>query len=122
MKKAAAVKLKLLGEIPPEINQVEEEKLSRLERTRLAQLRSGYCPLLNSYLSPIDEEIQNSCTLCNNEEHTVKHHFECPKNTTSLKIADLWNNPNEAVNFLNSGDIERYSVSQRQTRVSCSGR
>ena len=74
VKKAAAVNSKLLRD-SPEINKGEDEKLSRLERTRLAQLRSGYCPLLNSYLSRTDEEIQNSCTFCNNEEHTVKHLF-----------------------------------------------
>ena len=92
-------KIEASGRDSPEILEVEEENLSRLKRTRLAQLRSGYCPLLNSYLCRIDKEIQNSCIICNKEDHTLKHLFECPNNPASLKIRDLWNNPNEAMNF-----------------------
>ena len=42
---------------PPKI--AEEQTLPRVARIRLTQLRTGYCPLLNSYLSRICNNVAN---------------------------------------------------------------
>ena len=73
---------------PPEINK-EEQTLSRRSRTGLAKLRSGFCRTLNSYMSRIDQEIQDVCTLCNKTPHNSNHLFNCASNPTTLTIESL---------------------------------
>jgi len=45
----------VLGGYPPPVK-AEEADLPRVTRCRLAQLRSGYCKLLNSYNHLLDPE------------------------------------------------------------------
>ena len=63
--------------VPHEIND-SESKLPRIARIRLAQLRSGYIPLTNSYLSRLKSEVHNSSPDSNETPHDV-HYFTAPK-------------------------------------------
>ena len=62
---------KQLSTLPPKI--AEEQTLPRIARIRLAQLRTGYCPLLNSYLSRIFDNVDNRCRKCDVAPHDVNH-------------------------------------------------
>ena len=73
----------------------EEQRLPRIARIRLAQLRIRYCPLLNSYLSRICNNVDNRCPKFDLAPHDVNHIFNCSKNTTDLKLIDLWERPVE---------------------------
>ena len=88
---------------PPEIHETESS-LPRVCRTRLAQLRNGYCRILNSYMSRINEEIENICPNCNNPGHTTQHLFDCAANTTDLTVDALWKQPVETSTFLRLED------------------
>ena len=61
---------KQLGTLPP---QIAEQTLSRIPRIRLAELRTGYCPLLSSYLSRICNNVDNRCSKCDLAPHDVNH-------------------------------------------------
>ena len=63
---------KVLGCPPPPIHK-SEETLPRQIRVKLAQLRSGYSPILNSYLARIDETTRDVCPLCNLSPHDTNH-------------------------------------------------
>ncbi len=91
---------KVLNAAPPPINDTEKQ-LSRSSRATLSQLRSGYSKYLNSYKARINTDIQDICPLCNNDEHTTQHLFNCPANRTDLTTTDLWSRPTEAARFLN---------------------
>ncbi len=89
----------LLNTLPPPINK-NECKLTRKARSILAQLRSSYCQLLNSYQHRLNPAIANSCPKCFGQPHDVLHLFDCPNNPTTLTIIDLWNSPLEMTEFL----------------------
>ena len=91
-------KNRILDEDPPKICK-SELTLNRLARTRLAQLRSGFSYLLNSYKNRIDENIQNLCPLCKTSPHDVRHIFICNSNPTDLVLTDLWQNPKMVAEF-----------------------
>ena len=84
---------------PPPIADVELE-LPRETRVTLAQLRSGYCNRLNSYLSRIDPDILNICPAYNEAPHDTNHLFACPTNPTHLTPFSLWSEPVETACFL----------------------
>ncbi|XP_054088079.1 uncharacterized protein LOC128922244 [Zeugodacus cucurbitae] len=84
---------------PPPIAD-EELELPRETRVTLAQLRSGYCSRLNSYLSRLNPDIQNTCPACNESPHDSNHLFVCPMNPTHLTPLSLWSNPVETARFL----------------------
>ena len=88
---------------PPEVNK-EELTLSRPDRVKLARLRSDFCPSLNSYMSRLDNQVQNVCPLCEETPHDTNHLFGCRKNPTTLTVLDLWTNPKEAAIFINNID------------------
>ena len=90
---------KVLNATPPEVNK-EEANLPRFTRSRLSQLRSGYCRTLNSYMSRINSNIDDCCPLCNNSPHNTNHLFNCPNNPTNLNILSLWTQPKQAADFL----------------------
>ena len=94
---------------PPEINR-EEENLSRIVRTRLARLRSGFCRSLNSYLSRIDESVTNTCPLCNATPHDTAHLFNCPENPTDLEVIDLWTRPAQVAQVTGHGRRRRLTT------------
>ena len=77
-----------------------EKKLPRSTRVKLAQLRSGYSKLLNSYMSRIDPEVRDVCPDCQESPHDTKHLFECKKKPTHFTIDSLWLLPVEAASFL----------------------
>ena len=79
---------KQLSTPPPRIAK-EEQTPSRIARIRLAQLRTGYCPLLNSYLSRICDNVYNRRSKCVVAPHDENHILNCSKNTTNLKVIDL---------------------------------
>ena len=91
---------KVLQRIPPVISP-DERRLPRSTRTNLAQLRSGYCPLLTSYMSRLDPNVKNECPLCKSQPHDTAHLFSCPQRPTTLEATSLWENPIEAAQLLN---------------------
>ena len=60
---------------PPPINNSEKDLTSK-KRITLAQLRSGYCGLLGSYMSRINKDTSlNVSTDCGMTPHDVKYLF-----------------------------------------------
>ena len=68
--------------------------------TRIAQLRTGYCPLLNSYLSRIFNNLDKSCPKCDVAPHGLNQIFNCCKKTTDLQLIDQWERPVEVAKWL----------------------
>ena len=77
-----------------------ERTLQRETRSRLAQLRSGFSPLLNSYMNRIDDKIENRCPDCSAQGHDTRHLFNCKMKKTTLNVESLWRDPVAAANFL----------------------
>ncbi len=91
---------RVLNEPAPSINE-SELTLPRNARTSLARLRSGFSPALNSYTARIrNDPTLDVCNLCNLQNHTTQHLFNCPQNPTHLTARDLWSKPVEAAQFL----------------------
>ena len=91
----------LINIVPPEIC-ATEKTLKRRERTLLAQLRSGDCICLLSYLMRVGRAPDAVCPECRIRRHTTIHLFSCEARPTSLQILDLWTHPVAAINFLKS--------------------
>ena len=91
----------VLEEAAPEVDP-EEINLPRVARTTLAQLRSGYCSGLNTFLHRIDRAPSEMCPCCRQAEHTTPHLFDCPEHPTELTPLDLWQRPGEAADFLST--------------------
>ena len=64
----------------------EEQTLSRPFRTTLAQLRSGFCPALNSYLERVGRSPDALCPSCRGAPHTTAHIFSRPFRTTLAQL------------------------------------
>ena len=90
---------RVLDGVTPEVNE-EEESLPRGARTTLAQLRSGYCSSLNDLRHRIGLTPSLLCPCCRQEEHTVRHLFQCDSHPTTLTPTDLWRRPETALRFL----------------------
>ena len=90
---------RVLGVKPPDINK-EELNLPRHIRTQLSQLRSGFSRRLNSYLSRLDDTIDDKCPRCNDTPHDTRHLFNCPDDPTTLDVLSLWTTPVLAADFL----------------------
>ncbi|GAB0099134.1 hypothetical protein DMENIID0001_149740 [Sergentomyia squamirostris] len=92
---------RVLGTSPPPISE-DELSLPRETRCTLAQLRSGFCRLLNNYRHRLDPEVHDKCADCGHAPHDVGHLFECPQkpNPGHLDVADLWARPREVAEFL----------------------
>ena len=88
----------ILGAAPPPIVP-SEKRLSRIERTTLAQLRSGDCQPLNNYLLRDGRSTSALCPECLYRRHTVNHLFECDARPR-LSSCDLWNNPGAVSSFM----------------------
>ena len=89
---------KVLNDFAPEISS-EEKQLDRYARTRLAQLRSGYSTLLNTYMKRINRSDTDECPSCSMPQ-TTDHLFTCPMNPTDLSTLDLWHQPIKCAEFL----------------------
>ena len=83
----------------PDISE-EERELPRETRTALAQLRSGYSRLLNSYLSRLDPDIKNICPDCSATPHDTIHLFNCRKKKVKVGVESLWTDPVQAAKEL----------------------
>jgi len=90
---------RVLGTPPPDISLLESF-LPRPVRTTLAQLRSGHCRLLKSYMSRITG-VSDVCPECGVAPHSVEHLFNCSAHPSHLTVQDLWDNPAEVADFLN---------------------
>ncbi|XP_017470530.1 PREDICTED: uncharacterized protein LOC108362171 [Rhagoletis zephyria] len=89
----------VLGGRPPPIDP-EEIELPRETRCTLAQLRSGWCHRLNSYLSRLNTQVENTCPACGQGPHDTQHLFTCTSNPTTLTPEALWTAPIDAARFL----------------------
>ena len=95
----------VLGRKPPDTDlNIGERNLSRIERTRLAQLRSGYCKLLKSYQHRLDDTVPDECPKCHDSPHDTIHLFNCRADPTTLTPVDLWERPAEVAQFLHLQD------------------
>lgn len=95
---------RVLREKPPAIAK-EETELPRTTRSKLAQLRSGFSRMLNSYQHRLDPTIDDKCEKCGESPHDTAHLFDCHSNPTTLTPIDLWTHPKETAQFLNL-DVE----------------
>ena len=91
----------VLNTPPPEISQ-SEKRLNRMQRTTLAQLRSGHCKLIREYAVRIGISRSAICPECLIRRHTLSHIFQCDAAPTNLTFIDLWQNPVCVTNFLQS--------------------
>ena len=85
---------KILRTPPPHISSYEE-KLPRLTRRTLDQLRTNKSPFLKSYLHKVDAKTHPSplCPLSNIHTHDTHHPFNCTHMRTTLSPLDLWTDP-----------------------------
>ncbi len=89
----------VLGGYPPPVAP-EEKALPRTTRATLAQLRSGWCRMLNHYMSRLDGSISDACPDCGSSPHDTSHLFNCPAKPTLLTPRELWTRPVDAARFL----------------------
>ena len=94
---------KILRTPPPHISS-SEERLHRLTRRTLAQLRTNKSPFLKSYVHKVDAKSHPPplCPLCNTHTHDTHHLFNCTHIRTTLSPLDLWTDPV-------AGQMERYA-------------
>lgn len=92
---------RVLGERPPPVAP-DEVSLPRRDRSLLSQLRSGFSPLLQSYMSRLDPTLPSLCPKCSLEEHTTNHLFSCTMvpPPPSLTTASLWSDPCAAIAWI----------------------
>ena len=76
---------------PPPHTSSSEERLPRLTRRTLAQLRTNKSPFLKSYLHKVNAKTHPSplCPLCNIHTHDTHHLFNCTHIRTPLSPQDL---------------------------------
>ena len=95
---------KVLNTRPPPINVIDERTLNRQPRSKLAQLRSGYSPYLQTYLHRINASDSPRCPDCKLEDHTTRHLFNCTVKRTNMTPIDLWNKPIQCTKCLKLSD------------------
>jgi len=88
----------ILNPLPPSLMPMTT---TRPVRTTLAELRSGHCRLLTSYIARITTGVSDVCPECGVAPHSVEHLFNCSAHPTQLTVQDLWDNPVEVADFLN---------------------
>ena len=89
----------VLGSVPLAISP-SEVSLPRIQRTTLAQLRSGHCKMLNDYRVLLKHTELALCPECLFRRHSVRHIFNCDAAPTILTTKDLWTNPVDVTVFL----------------------
>src|SRR5579872_4372614 len=77
---------------------------TRYHRRLLSQLRTNKSPFLLSYLHKINpsEHPSPHCRLCSDQTHDTIHLFQCILIQVTLTPIDLWNNPCEAAELLDT--------------------
>ena len=85
---------KILLTPPPHISN-SEERIFRLTRRTLTQLRTNKSPFLKSYLHKVNAKTHPSqlCPLCNIHIHDTHHLFNYTHIRTTLSPLDLWTDP-----------------------------
>ena len=80
---------------PPPHTSSSEERLPRLTRRTLAQLRTNKSPFLKSYLHKVNAKTHPSplCPLCNIHTHDTHHLFNCIHIRTTLSPAGFVDRP-----------------------------
>ena len=80
---------------PPPHTSSSEERLPRITRCTLAQLKTNKSPFLKSYLHKVDAKTHPSplCPLCNIHTHDTHHLFNCTHIRTTWSPLDLWTDP-----------------------------
>ena len=80
---------------PPPHTSSSEERLLRLTRRTLVQLRTNKSPFLKSYLHKVGAKTHQSplCPLCNIHTHDTHHLFNCTHIRTTLSPLGLWTDP-----------------------------
>ena len=107
MKRKTDYKPIIYGLIHP-INDSEKDP-TRKERAILAQLRSGYCKLLDSYKSRIKKDTSRRMCRLRQDAHDVKHIFACQAHPTTLVPSELWSKPVESIrefSYLEEGSLD----------------
>ena len=92
---------RILNANPSDVDK-REIYLPSFTRKILAQLRSGYCARLNSFLFKIGRIDSDLCPECSSAPHTVVHLFNCPAKPTNLEVIDLWRDTWATASFLTS--------------------
>ena len=84
---------------PPPLVSSSEQRLPRLTRRTLAQLRANKYPFLKSYFHKVDAKSHPSplCPLCNTHTHNL---LNCTHIRTTLSPLDLWTDPAGVVELL----------------------
>lgn len=89
----------VIGVQPPSIAD-DELQLPLKTCVTLVQLWSGYCNILNSYLTLIDPDILNICAACEGIPHYTNHLFTCSLKATHLTLLSIWTQPLETACLL----------------------
>ena len=91
----------ILNNATPPVH-ISDQDLPRAYRSALAQLRSGHCAALNSYLSRVGRADSPTCPECGVGAHTPAHLFNCASHPTNLEEVDLWLKPRRVAAFISS--------------------
>ena len=84
------------------VNKAVKDQKKRKECATLKQLRSGYCKLLGSYKSRIQDASINVCSDSGKTPHDVKHFFACRAHPTTLIPSDQWSKPVDSIQEFSS--------------------
>ena len=87
----------------------EEQRLNRMQRCTLSQLRSGHCHRLQDYKHMVLGKPSDICTDCGASPQDVRHLFACTTYSTDLSLEDPWRNPLvsiRAFSYLDNGNID----------------
>ena len=88
----------VLRERPPPLNSNEDNLPRELQRLG-AQLRSGYCCKLKSYMHRIGEADSSACPKCRRSVHDTAHLFKCSEGAEERRrsgisdVKQLWTDP-----------------------------
>ena len=69
---------------------ISDNDLPRAHCLALAQLCSGHCSALNSYLVRVGRSDTSTCPECGVDDHSAAHLFSRPTYPTNLRPIDLW--------------------------------
>ena len=78
----------------------EMQKFPQIARIQLAELRTGFCPLLNSHLIRFCDNVDNRCPNFDLGPYDINHFFNYSKNTKELKMINSWERPVEIAKML----------------------
>lgn len=92
-----------MEDLSVQINSTGETRIILLSwntRTILAQLRSEFSFILNSYRVKIILGIVNRCLKCNNSSYGKSHSINCMSSTIDVRLIGLWAKAIDIAHFL----------------------